>query len=465
MHASCDEISRKLVAYLGEEAESIARTCEFVQRQPKLTGTAFLVALLSELWQRDRLTLEHLSLSCAELGVEITPQGLDQRFNEHSVEFMKQMLVRGLARFRTGESLGIKLLEQFDNVYVVDSTTVNLPESMREEFPGAGGNAASASMKIQLVFNLGRGQIEQLEFCKGSEPDQGYDGHHAIVSAGALVLMDLGYFVLDTFKRLQACGGYFVSRFQMQTALFTPAGERLDLLTLLQQQTATVSEVAVHMGRSLQHRIPCRLIMVKLPQEMADRRRQKAILNAQKHGRTSDQDYLRLLDWAVFVTNVPQTMLQTAHVPELYRIRWQIELLFKTCKSYFGLEQNSTLRKARRLTEIYARLFAVVLFNFLVSPVRLPLGPGHDCELSIGRAYRTLQHFAAWFAASLHSPNALVIPLRDFYARLTSRAIKPKHKAKPSTIHALELISDLYAWPALIADQALAPELHREALA
>ena len=108
-------------------------------------------------------------------------------------------------------------------------------------------------------------------------------------------------------------------------------------------------------GSRSQHQIPCRLIVLRLPQEAADRQRQKAKENAQRHGRQVTQEYLKLLDWALFITNVPPTMLRTEHVATLYRIRWQIELVFKLCKSFCGLDYIAALRPQRIFTELYAR--------------------------------------------------------------------------------------------------------------
>ncbi len=76
------------------------------------------------------------------------------------------------------------------------------------------------------------------------------------------------------------------------------------------------------------HKLPARLIAIPLPQEVADRRRQRAKENARRKGRTPSAEYLALLDWLLFVTNVPEPMLSIEQVALLYRVRWRWLPLF-----------------------------------------------------------------------------------------------------------------------------------------
>ena len=150
---------------------------------------------------------------------EISEQGLDRRINAGSQAFLEEMWTLSLEHFRLTEPLAIKLLKQFTSVYLVDSSQISLPANMSELFPGSGGNASTASLKVQLVFDYLHGQFKQLELTHGRAPDQGYRGHWNVIKENALYIMDLGYYVLDTFRAISAIGGYFLSRLQMQTAL------------------------------------------------------------------------------------------------------------------------------------------------------------------------------------------------------------------------------------------------------
>lgn len=446
MKVTLQQIGSQIQKFFSEGIEELARQTKFVQRSSKLTGSKFLQALVFTSLEKPEMTLSNLQQSCLDLEVSISQQSIDERLDEKSVNFLKQLFSQAMQRFAVAEPLGIQWLQQFKAIYLLDSTQISLPESMAGLFPGAGGNGPSASLKIQLVFDFLCGQIKQTEFCNGREPDQGYHGHEWLIAKGVLLISDLGYFVLDTFKQINDCGGYFLSRFQAQTALLTPTGERLALKKLLAAQSTPLAEVEVLIGNRNQHQIPCRLIMIRLPQEVADRQRQKAKANAQRHGRPVTQEYLKLLDWALFVTNVPVTLLRSEHVASLYRVRWQVELVFKMCKSFCGLDYIASLRPHRILTELYARLIGLVLTYFLIAPLRLPYGTTANREISPFKVRQIFQRFARTWALALNHADDLLASITDFFRHVEHSGFKQKRKKSPNLLHALSLISACYGW-------------------
>lgn len=446
MEITLEQIGNRIQKFFIDGVEAVARQTKFVQRASKLTGSKFLQALVFNSLEKTEMTLSGIQQSCLDLDVSISEQGIDERMNEQSVEFLKQLFSQAVKRFSLNQALAIPILQQFKALYLVDSTQISLPENLSKLFPGSGGNASSASLKIQLVFDFLCGQIKQVELGNGCEPDQGYHGHESLIEKGVLFLMDLGYFVLDVFKKINDSDAYFISRFQAQTGLSTPSGKRIDLKQLLTTQTQAIAEVDVLIGSRSQHQIPCRLIMIRLPQEVADRQRQKAKANAKRHGRQPSQEYLKLLDWALFITNVPTTMLHTEHVASLYRIRWQIELVFKMCKSFFGLDSIHSLRPQRILTELYARLIGLVLTCFLIAPVRLPDGQNNHREISPVKVRQIFQRFARFLLLALHNPTHFLAGLEDFFRHVLHSGFKQIRKKSPNLLHALSLISACYGW-------------------
>lgn len=447
MTITLKEIGSRLQAFFNESVETVAHKTKFVERTSKLTGNKFLQALVFNSLEKPEMTLASMSQSLLDLGVTISPQGIDERIDESSVSFLCELFSQAGRRFALNEPLTIKLLAQFSGVYLIDSTQISLPPTMANLFPGSGGNASSASLKIQLVFDYLYGHLEQVELKNGCEPDQGYRGHWRIIHKDALLIMDLGYFALDTFKQISDQQGYFLSRLQSQTGLLTPNGEPLELTNLLASQTQNLAEVAVLLGNRQQHQIPCRLIMIRLPQEAAERQRQRAKENARRHGRTVTQAYLKLLDWALFVTNVPDTMLHTQHVAALYHIRWQIELVFKLSKSFCGLAHVAALRPQRILTELYARLIGLVLTYFLIAPVRLPAGSLANHEISPTKVRLIFQRFARSLALTLAHSDSFLANLHELFRHINHSGFKHKRKKSPNSIHALALISACYGWP------------------
>jgi IS4 transposase len=65
------------------------------------------------------------------------------------------------------------------------------------------------------------------------------------------------------------------------------------------------------------------------------------------------------------VTNLPRGSVPAADIVGLYRLRWQIELLFKELKSYCNLKKFSTENEPIVKTLIYANFITVLLKRLL----------------------------------------------------------------------------------------------------
>lgn len=251
-------------------------------------------------------------------------------------------------------------------------------------------------------------------------------------------LQDLGYFVLTHLKAIaEEQQAYYLSRYLFGTSLFTPTGEPLDLGARLKQAARQPFELAVQL--EAKEKLPCRLICLPLPPEVAAQRRRKAKEKARRQGKTLSQAYLALLDWLLFVTNVPQTMLSIAQVALLYRVRWQIELIFKLWKSYGGLDRIRGLRRERVLSELYAKMIGLILTQFLLAPLRLPDGPAANREISLFKVRDIIERFALKLMESLGHWAKLEAVLSQLFQRIKKFGFKQKRTKRPNICHALAL--------------------------
>jgi hypothetical protein len=66
---------------------------------------------------------------------------------------------------------------------------------------------------------------------------------------------------------------FWLSRLQMQTAVYDAPGTRQELLTLLETQPTDTVELAVALGK--RQRLAARLLAVRVPQDVADTRQRR----------------------------------------------------------------------------------------------------------------------------------------------------------------------------------------------
>lgn len=134
------------------------------------------------------------------------------------------------------------------------------------------------------------------------------------------------------------------------------------------------------------------------------------------------------MDWPLFVTNVPADRLSIEQVALLYRVRWQVELVFKLWKSYCGLKHIVGLRRERVLVELYAKMIGLVLTHFLTAPLRMPHGRYANREISPLAVRRTFQRFA-------RDLNCCLGHLASFQDVSPPGALRLQRKAQEETQH------------------------------
>jgi hypothetical protein len=426
-------ISEKMVGFFSDqEVEEIARETQFVRRQSTISGLKFLKAVVLGFLEKSSASLNELAQSFLDLGVEVTPQGIDERINAFSVAFLRKLFWQALERFKNKCPLPLSVLQQFSAINIVDSSTKSLPANMAEEYPGCGRKGAQAALKIQLVFDFLHGNLKQVAVESGIDSDQGYRDYLKVVEGGSLTIVDLGYFCLDAFRAIAEKSAYFLSRYFYPTGLLDEFGKPINLATLLRKQTEACNELQVKLGCRAQHQLPCRLIILRNPKEVTEKRRRTAKDHAKKRGTTLSSTYLFLLGWTLFLTNAPERMISLKHVYDFYRIRWQIELIFKLWKSYCGLNQILTWRKERVLTELYAKMIGIVIIHFLLAPLRIPDDVWAEREVSNVRFQQILARFARSFKQCLTDVMLLAKTLDQFLLHVQRFALKQKRQQQPN---------------------------------
>jgi hypothetical protein len=418
--------------FSDRKIEETARATKFVRRKSEMTGLGFLKAMVLGFLEKPDASLNEIAQSFLDVGVEISPQGVDQRINAFSVAFLQSIFRQALELFKNKCPLPLSVLQQFSAINLVDSSVKSLPDNMADEYPGCGRVGAQAVLKIQLVFDFLHGNLKQVALKTGKDSDQGYREYLQVVEGGSLTIVDLGYFCLDAFWAIANKSAYFLSRYFYPTALLDKFGQQIDLEALLRKQTGNRKEFPVKLGCRAQHQIPCRLIVLRNPDQVTEKRRRTAKEHAKKRGTTLSQTYLFMLGWTLFVTNAPDTMISLKQVYDFYRIRWQIELIFKLWKSYCGLNQILTWRKERVLTELYAKMIAILIVHFLLAPLRIPDEIWSEREVSNVRFKQVLARFARSFKLLLADAIALAKTLDDFMRHVVRFSLKQKRQQQPN---------------------------------
>ena len=183
---------------------------------------------------------------------------------------------------------------------------------------------------------------------------------------------DRGYAYARSMGPVLASGSGLVVRINWQSVpLQHQAGDKVDLIAFLRsispQQPVVEQEVWM---QTPQGRFPLRLIVAMLPQEAADRARQRVRKVYRDKGKTPDARTLFAAGFTMVVSNLTPEPWPADQVLCLYRLRWQVELLFKRLKSLLHLDHLRA--HDPQLTQAYllGKLLAALLLDRLTHQIR-----------------------------------------------------------------------------------------------
>ena len=365
------ELNETAQRVLIHAAEAVARTTHFTKRASKLTGPLFARTLVFGWLARPEATLEELAQTASELGVGLSPQGLDERFTPDAATFLQAVLRRATFEKVESEPVAVDLLSRFEGVYLLDASQVTLPSALAGVWRGNGRKAperrtegTEAVVKLSVGFDLCRGRLLGPELGDGREHDKNADLVARALPAGAMRVTDLGHFKAGELARLDRRGVYWLSRFQTKCGFLTPDGRAWELDAFLAAQAGDRVEASIRLG--LSERLPCRLLAVRVPAEVSEKRRRRLRERAKARGNTPSRKELALCDWTVYVTDAPPALLSLEDGFVLARLRWQVELVFKLWKSHLKVDEWRTKNPWRILCEVYAKLIGALLRHWIL---------------------------------------------------------------------------------------------------
>jgi len=402
--AKVTPLTRILQTLFNERANELARETGMIQRQRTLTGSGLVKALVFGWLAKPEATLENLAQRAASLGEAITPQGLDLRFTEATARCLKRLLEEALAHLVEADPVAVALFGRFPGgVFLLDSSTVTLPEALACLYEGCRtSKGTTAGVKVHVCWNVSTGALYHLELSPARRHDRASEGQALALPAGALRITDLGYFTLPRLRVLGQQGVFWLSRLRAGTVVHTREGTRLDLARWLDEQGTGTGRVdqAVLVGAA--ERLPCRLLAQRVPVAVSAERRRRLHREARRRGQTVSQARLRLADWTILITNADQDHLDLEEALVLYRVRWQVELLFKLWKQHGGIDQWRSKNPQRILCEFYAKLLAMLVLHWV-----LLLGSWSRVDRSMFKAAQTVQSHALHVMLSLERVSLL----------------------------------------------------------
>ena len=374
------------------------------------------------------MSYRQMSQSGVSSGLQISAQGLEQKFSERSANFMRAMLESAVSQLiKTSLNKDLELLERFSRIHIQDGSVIGLPDECVEIWQGVRpkDKKGRSAVKLHVSLEYKSGQVSGPVLANGREHDQKSPFFHRTLAAGELRITDLGFFDLEQLKNDTQAGGFWMIRHKSNVILYENDKE-LDLAAFLKKQRHDVVDISVQVGQT--HRLPSRLIAIRADARTAAERIRKLRADAKKRKKPLSAERIRLAHWTSMLTNVPPELLAPLEAYTLLRLRWQIELLFRLWKTYSQIDASESQNPWRILTELYAKLIAVLIQQWI-----LLAAVWHIPNKSLVLAASLIQTYAILLQISLKDTCALRDALATICKLLQSTPDLLKRKQKPST--------------------------------
>ena len=233
---------------------------------------------------------------------------------------------------------------RFERIHIQDGSSFALKHSLAGEFPGRFTTISPAAVELHVDLELFSDAVNQVVLSPDSSAERQFlpDVQDLV---GCLLLADRGYFCRAYFKALAQAGGHFIVRAgaginPLIVRAVGPDGRVVKRFTNrhLKDVASKLSRFE-HLDMTVQFGPwECRLIV---------------------HPNLTPRGKPRYL-----LTNLDREHFTPQHISDGYRLRWQVELLFKEWKSYANLRAFDTANPYIAEGLIWAALCAATLKRY-----------------------------------------------------------------------------------------------------
>lgn len=319
------------------DCDTLAKDSLFVQRTSSKLSPSLFVTTLIQCVISGKTTLRKIAQKMNAYLPGMTRQALQQRFTVKSTKFLSGVL-HDIMEQKFSSVRQALLKVDLSRIIVEDSTNLVMNKQNAETFPAHGNSyGATAGVKIDLAYDLLSGQCVSHTIEKATESDKSI-GVETLdqVRPNDLVLRDMGYFIIESFKEIERIGAHWLSRLPMTCNACNLQGDSIE--SVLKKSKKNVVDIPVLLGDKEQHR--CRLIAIRTDENVKIERQKNRKEKAVNSGKTPSAEGLIRDAWHLMVTSLTPEQASAEQLSVLYSARWGIELQFR------GLKKEMNLRMA-----------------------------------------------------------------------------------------------------------------------
>lgn len=435
----------------SELLKKIAIKTKFQKKDSKFTPEKFISLCVFSNNHLCENSLEELStwLRINE-NLSITKQGVNHKFNNESVEFLKSLFKEiMMSQSKLLSNNERKLKSIFNSIDICDATSYKAPEKLKDYYEGNSGNGTSCIVKIQLEYNLLSGQFGGCKIVDSGESDFAYlPNLENNIGKNDLKLKDLGYFKVRHLENIDKAEAFYISRVKTTTGIYEKINNKYSKINLAEYSSSlkdgeTIELPEVYLGAK--EKLKTRIIVTKLTKQNKEKKLENLIKNHKRKGKTVSDLTIELSGINAYVTNIQADMLNTEIIHEIYSLRWQVEIMFKIWKSIFQIHISKPVKIERFNCHLYGKLIALLLSTVVVFTYRDEIYYEYGKQLSEYKAFGTVKSLLFNIKQAFFNDEFTLLNLFQLINEIfLKNGIKSRRKDKKTSLDIIETIFKIF---------------------
>jgi len=426
---------------------SLALKTGFIKRGRKITASSFVKTLMYSVYSQKNVSLPDITDDYQQyFDIDISKEALHKRFTASAVEFLKEVIKMQLSQNIDLEADN-DLKSKFKAVNIKDSTKFLLPSIYGGDYPSFNNfSKEKGALCIQFEYDLISGNWLSLEITKGTRNDQA-DSKETLaqIKEGELYIRDLAYATTIYLEKIIEKKAFFLNRLKTQIGVYLIGNQELDWKNLdnkFKKSNADILDldVLIHQDK----KIPCRLIIQKVSEREYQKRLKTAEMKAKSNKLGLTDLHKIKMKYNTFITNVDRKDLSADKIRKTYYLRWQIELVFKTWKSFFKINEVKKVRKERLECQLLANLIWILVnWRFFQAGNQYVSSIDKSKGVSVLKFFKKCQKYRESLRNIIQNPKKLKRWIKDVFFDHIEMCICEAPKDK--TTHYQIIIENLYA--------------------
>jgi len=410
--------------------DALGDATRFIRRLRQISASTFVWSVVLSCFGQGSPGFEQArQWFCRLTGGHVWPRPFQMRFkSDAAVRLFERAFEQAVVPWRNVRRLPHHpLAKLFPDIVLWDSSLVQVADSLRTQgFRGA--RAAAASLKVALGISLWALLPVVARVVPGNRHDMILFPPLDLFQPGTLLLFDKGFACYDRLRTIASAGLYYLCPMRLNG----------------NAQIVAVHHAPAFVRRALRKN-PDVALRDLLPAKKRVGRVWDLDVLVRPQANATDKTWIRTRlviapgpdgEQRPYLTNLAPSLWKAPALRELYRLRWQIELVFKELKQHVNLTSVPTKDPRAVQVFVWASIIALALsravadwlmplrhFNGLASALRLAV---------VTRAVRGNVHLLGY---AIHLP---LQQARAFIAAFAERILDEAQQRSPGREDSLE---------------------------